>query len=178
MNTFSLNHLKGPQGDDNTPGLLGYVYLAREDAFKKISKAPKVGLAPGDTAIITADHEFENADDGWAKVYLTLDSNQLKADIVGERDGRGVKITFDGFHTGNDATKLEFFRIIKNLGLLMLVPDADGNFFQVGAEGLPVELAPSYDSGKLSSGRRGFGVKGEAYATGLYLYQGAIKVKN
>lgn len=178
MNTFALNHLKGPQGDDNTPGLLGYVYVAREDAFKKIAKAPKTGTVPGETAIIADDHEFRDTTDGWAKVYLTLDSNQLKADITGERDGRGVKITFDGFHPGNDAVKLEFMRVVKNLGLLMLVPDADGNYFQVGAEGLPVELAPSYDSGKLSSGRRGFGVKGEAYATGLYLYKGAIKEKN
>ena len=178
MNTFALNHLKGPQGDDNTPGLLGYAYIAREDIFSKIAKAPKVGLNPGDTAIIADDHEFTDPAEGWAKVYLTLDSNQLKADIVGERDGRGLKITFDGFHPGNDAVKLEFFRVVKNLGLIMLVPDADGNFFQVGSEGLPVELTPGYDSGKLSSGRRGFSVKGEAYATGLYLYKGAIKVKN
>ena len=178
MNTFALNHLKGPQGDDNTPGLLGYVYVAREDAFKIIAKAPKTGTVPGETAIIADDHIFSDPADGWAKVYLTLDSNQLKADIVGERDGRGLKITFEGFHPGNDAIKLEFMRVIKNLGLLMLVPDADGNYFQVGAQGLPVELSPGFDSGKLSAGRRGFGVKGEAYATGLFLYQGVIKEKN
>jgi hypothetical protein len=178
MNTFVLNHLVGPQGKDNTPGLRGYVYIAQETAFKTIATAPKVGLKPGDTAVIAADHEFLDPTDGWVKVYITLDSNQLKADIVGERDGRGLKINFEGFHPGNDAVALEFWRVAKNLGLLMLVPDADGNYFQVGSEGLPVELAPGYDSGKLSSGRRGFGVKGEAYATGLYLYEGAIKVKN
>ncbi len=178
MNTYALNHLKGPQGDDNTPGLLGFVYVAREDSFKKIAVAPKTGTVPGETAIIADDHEFADASDGWAKVYITLDSNQLKADIVGERDGRGLKINFEGFHPGNSAEKLEFFRVVKNLGLLMLVPDADGNYFQVGSKGLPVELSPGFDSGKLSSGRRGFGVKGEAYATGLFLYTGAIKEKN
>jgi hypothetical protein len=177
MNTYALTHQVGPQGDDNTPGLLGYVYVAREDAFKTIARAPKTGTNPGDTAIIVDDHVFTDPLDGWAKVYLTLDSNQLKAAIVGERDGRGLKVSFEGFHPGNKATTLEFARIVKNLGLLMLVPDADGTYIQVGAEGLPVELAPDYDSAKLSSGRRGFTVKGEAYATGLYIYAGVIKVK-
>ena len=177
MNTYALTHQPGPQGDDNTPGLLGYVYVAREDAFTTIAKAPKEGAKPGDTAIIVDNHVFKDAADGWAKVYITLDSNSLKAAIVGERDGRGLKINFEGFHPGNKATTLEFARIVKNLGLLMLVPDADGTYIQVGQEGLPVELAPDYDSAKLSSGRRGFTVKGEAYATGLYIYAGDIKVK-
>jgi hypothetical protein len=177
MNTFALNHLAGPQGDDNTPGLRGFVLVAREDALSKIATAPKVGVNPGDTAVIVDDHTFKDAADGWAKMYLTLDSNQLKADITGERDGRGLKITFDGFHPGNKPEALEFFRVVKNLGLIMLVPDADGTYIQVGSEGLPVELAPGYDSGKLSSGRRGWGVKGEAYATGLFIYAGDVKMK-
>jgi hypothetical protein len=177
MNTYALTHQKGPGGDDNTPGLLGFVYVAREDAFKTLAKAPKVGVNPGDTAIIVDDHEFLDPTDGWAKVYITLDSNNLKAALVGERDGRGYKIDFEGFHPGNKASTLEFARIVKSLGLIMLVPDADGTFIQVGAEGLPVELAPDYDSARLSAGRRGFTIKGSAYATGLYIYAGDIKVK-
>ena len=176
MNTFALSNLAGPGGDDNTPGLLGYILTAREDDFETIAKAPKTGVAAGDTAIITADHVFKPTK-GWTKQYITLDSNQLKADIVGERDGRGVKITFEGFHPGNRAEVLEFARVVKNLGLIMLVPDADGTYIQVGAEGLPVELAPSYDSGKLSSGRRGFIIKGEAYANGVYIYAGDVTMK-
>ncbi|MGI4833295.1 MAG: hypothetical protein ACRYFK_07520 [Janthinobacterium lividum] len=177
MNTFALNSLFGPQGDDNTPGLLGYVLLAREDAFSKIAKAPKTGVKAGDTAVIVDNHTFKDPADGFAKVYITLDSNQLKAAITGERDGRGLKLNFEGFHPGNKAEALEFFRVVKNLGLIMLVPDADGTYLQVGAEGLPVELAPDYDSGKLSSGRRGWMIKGEAYANGLYIYAGDVKIK-
>ncbi|GAB3334297.1 hypothetical protein GCM10027511_43160 [Hymenobacter humi] len=176
MNTFELNNLEGPDGADNTPGLLGYVLTALESDFETIAKAPKTGVAPGDTARIITDHTFKPGK-GWTKQYITLDSNQLKADIVGERDGRGVKVTFEGFHPGNKAKALEFARVVKNLGLIMLVPDADGTYLQVGAEGLPVELAPSYDSGKLSSGRRGFIVKGEAYANGLYIYEGDVLMK-
>jgi hypothetical protein len=176
MNTFALSNLAGPGGDDNTPGLLGYILTAREDDFLTIARAPKTGTAPGETAIIADDHAFKPGK-GWTKQYITLDSNQLKADIVGERDGRGVKISFEGFHPGNRAEVLEFARVVKNLGLIMLVPDADGTYIQVGAEGLPVELAPSYDSGKLSSGRRGFIIKGEAYANGVYIYAGDVLMK-
>ncbi|MDO7877821.1 hypothetical protein Q5H93_24000 [Hymenobacter sp. ASUV-10] len=176
MDTFDLRNMGGPNGADNTPGLRGYVLLAREDAFATIAKPPTAFGAPGDTAVITTPHSFIDGE-GWSKVYLTLDSNQLKADIVGERDGRGTKITFEGFHPGNKAAVLEFARVVKNLGLIMLVPDADGTFLQVGSEGLPVELAPNYDSAKLSSGRRGFIVKGEAYASGLVIYNAAITMK-
>lgn len=176
MNTFALSNLAGPGGDDNTPGLLGFILTAREDDFETIAKAPKTGTVAGETAIIKANHVFKPTK-GWTKQYITLDSNQLKADIVGERDGRGVKITFEGFHPGNRAEVLEFARVVKNLGLIMLVPDADGTYLQVGAEGLPVELAPSYDSGKLSSGRRGFIIKGEAYANGVYIYEGDVTMK-
>ena len=175
MDTFDLRTLGKPRGD-NTPGLRGFVLLAEEDDFDVIAKAPKTSSTPGATAIIATAHTFK-PNKGFVKVYITLDSNQLKADIVGERDGRGTKITFEGFHPGNEAVALEFANKVKNLGLIMLVPDADGTYLQVGSEGLPVELAPNYDSAKLSSGRRGFTVKGEAYATGLVIYNAAIQMK-
>ncbi len=176
MNPFELNNLEGPNGEDNTPGLLGYILTALESDFTTIAKAPKTGLKAGDTAVIATPHVFKPGK-GWTKQYITLDSNMLKAATVGERDGRGLKITFEGFHPGNKAVALEFGRVVKNLGLIMLVPDADGTYLQVGAEGLPVELAPDYDSAKLSSGRRGFTVKGEAYANGLYIYAGDVVMK-
>ncbi len=169
MNLFDI---EGSKGADNTPGLRGYVLLALETDFTTLQKPAPAGL-PGASAVITADHVFK-ATKGWQKTYITLDSNQLKADITGERDGRGVKISFEGFVPGNAPKTLEFARQIKNQGVIMLVPDADGNLFQVGSEGLPCELAPSYDSGKLSSGRRGWTIKGEAYATGLFLYEGEV----
>ena len=176
MDPYELNNLTKPKGQDNTPGLRGYVLTADEDDFDTIAKAPKTGTKAGDTAVITEPHTFKPGK-GWTKQYITLDSNQLKGSIVGERDGRGMKIEFDGFHPGNRAEALEFFRVVKNLGLIMLVPDADGVFLQIGAEGLPAELAPSYDSGKLSAGRRGFAIKGEAYATGMFIYAGDITMK-
>ncbi|QIX60882.1 hypothetical protein HER32_06700 [Hymenobacter sp. BT18] len=173
---MDLFDLKGPNGADNTPGLLGYVLIAAEEDFTTIAKAPKVAGAAGSTAVIVADHVFA-AGKGFVKVYITLASNELKAAVVGERDGRGLKINFEGFHPGNKAEALEFANKVKNIGLIMLVPDPDGGYLQVGTEGLPCELSADYSSAKLDSGRRGFTVKGEAYATGLFLYQGDITMK-
>ncbi|RSK45187.1 hypothetical protein [Hymenobacter rigui] len=176
MDLSKLGALEGPNGEDNTPGLLGYVLFAPEAWFTTIAKAPKYSAAQakaGDSVIITENHTFKTGL-GWLKLYITLDSNQLKADIVGERDGRGLKVSFEGFHPGNKPQSLEFLNLVKNIGGIMLVPDADGTYIQVGAEGLPVELTPNFDSGKLSSGRRGSMVKGEAYATGLRIYAGDV----
>lgn len=171
MNLFDI---EGPKGADNTPGLRGYIAVALEDDFTTLQAPPPVGGTPGASSVIANPHVFA-ANKGFAKIYITLDSNQLKADISGERDGRGVKVTFEGFVPGNAPKTLELMRQLKNQGVIMLVPDADGNHFQVGARGLPCELAPSFDSGKLSSGRRGFTIKGECYATGLVLYSSPIE---
>ncbi|WP_375435082.1 hypothetical protein [uncultured Hymenobacter sp.] len=173
MDLSSLTHLGGLEGADNTPGLLGYVLWAPISWFTTIAKAPKYDGAAvaGTSARITADHAFK-AGKGFLRIYITLDSNELKGEVVGERDGRGQKITFEGFHPGNKAEALELVNVVKNVDGIMLVPDADGTYIQVGAQGLPVELAPSYGSGKLSGGRRGTVLKGECYSTGIKIYEG------
>lgn len=178
MDLSNLSHLGGLEGADNTPGLLGYILWAPVSWFATIAKAPKYDGTgtPGASAVITGNHTFK-AGKGFLRLYITLDSNELKGEVVGERDGRGQKITFDGFHPGNKAAALELVNIVKNVDGIMLVPDADGTYIQVGAEGLPVELAPSYGSGKLSGGRRGITVKGECYAIGIKLYEGDVVEK-
>ncbi|OUJ68659.1 hypothetical protein [Hymenobacter crusticola] len=179
MDISKLSDLGGLDGADNTPGLLGYVLFAPETWFETIAKAPKysAAAAPGTSAIIAASHTFKPGL-GFLRIYITLDSNQLKADMVGERDGRGLKFNFEGFHPGSKPESMEFLNIVKNIGGIMLVPDADGTLIQVGAEGLPCELAPSWDSAKLSSGRRGFTVKGDCYAVGIKIYTGAVVEKS
>ncbi len=45
---------------------------------------------------------------------------------------------------------------------------------QVGAQDLGAEIVGSYDTGKLSGGRRGFMYKMEGYQNGLQFYEGDI----
>jgi hypothetical protein len=178
MDLSNLSNLGGLDGADNTPGLLNYVLWAPVSWFKTIAKAPKYSptAAPGTSAVIAADHEFLDGF-GWLRIYLTLDSSELKGSVVGERDGRGQKLELEGFHPGNKPEALEFFNLVKNIDGIMLVPDADNTYIQVGADGLPVEMAPAYNSGKLSGGRRGITVKVECYAIGIKLYKGDITYK-
>jgi hypothetical protein len=178
MDISNLTSLLGLEGADNTPGLLNYVLWAPTSWFTTIAKAPKyLPTAPAGTSAIIADtHEFKDGL-GFLRIYLTLDSSELKGAVVGERDGRGQKIELEGFHPGNKAASLEFFNLVKNIDGIMLVPDADGTYIQIGADGLPVEMAPAYGSGKISGGRKGTTVKVECYAVGIKLYQGDVTMK-
>lgn len=178
MDLSGLTHLGGLDGADNTPGLLGYVLFAPTSYFASIAKAPKYDASKpaGTSAIITESHAFKNGL-GFLRIYITLDSNELKGDVTGERDGRGLKLSYEGFHPGNKPESLELLNIVKNIDGIMLVPDADGTYIQVGAEGLGVELSIGYGSGKLSSGRRGSTVKAECYSTGLKIYKGDVVEK-
>jgi hypothetical protein len=164
MDLSNLSQLGGLEEADNTPGLLGYVFWA--PAY--------VGTAPaGTSAVIAADHAFQQGK-GVLRIYITLDFNELKAEVVGERDGRRQKITFEGFHPGNEAASIDTFNLMKNTDGILPGPDADGTYLPVGAEGLPVELSPSYGSGKLSGGRRGTTLKGEGYAKAVQIYAGDV----
>lgn len=178
MDLSNLTHLPGLNGTDNTPGLQGYILWAPTSWFQTIAKAPKFDAAApaGTSAVIVANHTFKPGL-GFLRIYITLDSNELKGEVVGERDGRGQKISFEGFHPGSKPEAIEFLNIAKNTDGIMLVPDADGTYIQVGTEGLPVELAPSWNSGKLSGGRRGTTVKGECYAKAIQLYEGDVVEK-
>jgi hypothetical protein len=175
----TLTHLPGPQGKDNQPGLKGIVYIAPEEWFDKIAGF-KTTSAPGDSVTIDGSHTFlpnpatPGKNYGFLKAYATQDTAQLKIDPTGERDGRGAKATLEFFNPGAGKEAAEFGRIIKNTTCIMLVKTPDGVVQQVGAEDLGAEIVGSYDSGKLSGGRRGTTFKAEAYQNGNQFYEGTI----
>jgi hypothetical protein len=174
-----LTHLPGPKGKDNQPGLKGDIFIAPVDWFEKIADF-KTTTEPGDSVTIDGSHTFlPNPDTvgknyGFIKVYSTLDTAQLKLDPTGERDGRGYKASLEFFNPGSGKEAAEFTRIIKNYNCIILVKTPDGKVQQVGAEGLGAEIVGSYDTGKLSGGKRGTTFKAEAYQQGNQFYEGTI----
>jgi hypothetical protein len=170
-----LTHLPGTGGKDNQPGLKGLVYIAPESWFAKIA-GMKTTEAAGDSVTIDGSHTFLEGF-GFLKCYATLDTAQLKLDPTGERDGRGYKAALEFFNPGSGKEAAEFMRIIKNESCIMLVKTPDGIVQQVGSEGLGAEIVGSYDSGKLSGGRRGTTYKAEAYQQGNQFYEGVIDIK-
>ena len=167
-----LTDLPGPQGADNNPGLKSTIFIAPEDWFAQI-KGTKTTSAVGDTVTIDGSHTFKEGK-GFIKAYGTLDSGMLKFVPVGERDGRGKKADFEFFNPGNTKAAAEFDRTVKNLTCIVLLQTADGVVQQVGTAGLGCEILGSYDSGKLSGGRRGYTFKGEAFQNGNLFYEGDI----
>ncbi|HEX8348337.1 MAG TPA: hypothetical protein VF598_00115 [Hymenobacter sp.] len=170
---MDLFELKGPQGKDNTPGLLSNIYVAAIPDFTTI-KGVKKTTGRGDSVTIDGSHTFPTGK-GFVKCYTTLKTAQLKLDPTGERDSRGKKIDFTFFHPGNSKEVAEFDRQIKNQEGIILVKTPDGELLQLGSEGLGVEILGSYDSGTLDSGKRGFTFKVEGYANGLLFYEGDIQ---
>jgi hypothetical protein len=164
--------LPGPKGKDNTPGLKTRVFIADEDDFLVI-KGTKTTTAVGDSVTIDGSHTFKPGK-GFINCYTTQDTNTFKLDPVGERDGRGKKIGLEFFHPGNSKAVAEFDRQIKNRSAIVLVETPDGEFLQLGSQGLGLEILGSYDTGKLSGGRRGFTFKGEGYQNGVLFYEGDI----
>lgn len=164
--------LPGPQGKDNTPGLKTRVFIADENDFLAI-KGVKTTTAVGDSVTINGSHTFKDTK-GFIECYTTQDTAMFKLDPVGERDGRGKKIALEFFHPGNSKAVAEFDRQIKNRSAIVLVETPEGDFLQLGSAGLGIEILGSYDTGKLSGGRRGFGFKGEGYQNGLLFYEGEI----
>lgn len=167
-----LTDLPGPEGEDNTPGLKTRVWVAPESDFLAIKGLKKTTLA-GDSVTIDGSHTFKPSK-GFLLVYTTQDTNTLKLDPTGERDSRGKKIMLEFFHPGNKKAVAEFDRKIKNRSAILLVETPDGEVLQLGAQGLGLEVLGSYDSGKLSGGKRGFTFKCEGYANGLQFYEGEI----
>jgi hypothetical protein len=173
-----LTHLPGPQGKDNQPGLKGLIYIAPEDWFEQIAGF-KTTEEPGDSVTIDGSHTFKDNPAtpgkkyGFLKAYATQDTAQLKLDPTGDRDGRGYKASLEFFNPGDGKPQAEFMRIVKNTTCIML-KTPDGIVKQVGAEDLGAEVVGSYDSGKLSGGRRGTTFKAEAYQNGHQFYEGTI----
>lgn len=168
----SLNNLPGTGGRDNQPGLKGLIYVAPEDWFASI-KELKTTTGAGDSVTINGSHTFLPGK-GFLTAYATQDTAGLKLDPTGERDSRGYKASLEFFNPGNTKEAAEFMRLIKNTSCIILVKTPDGVVQQVGGKDLGAEIVGSWDSGKLSGGKRGTTFKAEAYQQGNQFYEADI----
>lgn len=169
---MSLQNLPGTGGKDNQPGLKGVIYVAPEEDFASIKELKK-STGPGDSVTIDGSHAFKPGK-GFLTAYATQDTAQLKLDPTGERDSRGYKAGLEFFNPGNTKESAEFMRLVKNTSCIILVKTPDGVVQQVGGKDLGAEVVGSWDSGKLSGGKRGTIYKAEAYQQGNQFYEGDI----
>ncbi len=158
-------------GRENMGGFSVVAYFAPLSAFTTI-KDVKTTTNPGDSVTIDGAHVFA-AGKGLIKCFTTLDTAKLATETVGERGGKSHKITGEFVYPGMSKLGAELARNCVNDEFLLFLKDINpgGKFIQVGTKDLPAEIMPKFDSGTVSSGRKGFTFSFESYALSMLFYE-------
>lgn len=169
---YNYQKVNGPLGKDNSPGLKKNVLVAPRSWFDVLS----VEVDPdGDTVgrvKITADHTFITGK-GWVQLYTTLDTGQLTAEMVGDRDSKVQNPKVECKHPGSKEEILAFADAAKNDEFICLVQGLNNEWLQLGSDGLEALIMGNYDSGKVSGGYKGWTFTIESFGK-IFLYEGTI----
>ncbi|MDJ1500468.1 hypothetical protein [Xanthocytophaga agilis] len=155
-----LTDLLHVDGDDNTSGVGQYIYVAKEKEILVLplpdqddSSAATGSLA--DLVTITRDIEMLPGKD-FKRIYVTLETGELKHDAQGELDGMSFLNQLDFFMPGSRAEVLGFAQWAKNSSLIFLIPELDGQIRMLGHRAYPAKMIPaSGTTGKASADRKG-----------------------
>lgn len=71
---------------------------------------------------------------GFKKLKLQVDLNGLKSSLVGNKGNKKTQTTLEAFLPGVRAVTLGFQKQMKNVGVILLVPDLNGQLYQVGTK--------------------------------------------
>jgi hypothetical protein len=170
-----FKNLPGLGGSSNAPGLKKKVLYAPISKFTTIAVPTTQETGEATDVTISGDHTFEIGE-GFRTMYTTLDTGKLMSESIGERDGKGHNTKIECFHPGTKAEAVAFSKICQNEEFIVLVEGLDGQYYQVGTEKLGAEMVSNFDSGTVSSGRKGFSFIVETFDM-FYLYDGAITEK-
>ena len=170
---IDYKNLPGLEGQENRPGLTQNVYLAPVRDFDALQVPTDSGLMDGSSVTIAGDHTFQ-AGRGWIQMYTTLESAQLIAETVGERDGRGQRLELTAFRPGVKAVNIEFAKKATYDRFILLVETLEGDYVQMGSKTLAVECtSANMDTGTVGGGRKGYTFTFDTF-DGPFVYQGAI----
>ena len=105
-----LTDITKPSGS-NASGLSNWLLLAPKPWFSTVAMPPASPTLPGQSIIITTDHEFYSASPhkGFVKVYTTQGSGELKHSWGGPLDSKGVTTTYEAKSPGINALAAELF---------------------------------------------------------------------
>ncbi len=159
-------------GRPNMGGFSVVAYFAPLSAFTTI-KDVKGTTDPGDSVTIDGSHVFAS-NRGFIKVFTTLDTAKLASETVGERGGMAQKFTGEYFYPGNSKLAAELAKNCLTDEYILLLKDVNpgGKFIQIGTKDLPAEIKPKFDSGTISSGRKGYTFSFESFALSMLFYEG------
>lgn len=158
-------------GRENMGGFSIIAYFAPLSAFATF-KGVKNTANPGDSVTIDGAHTFA-VGKGLIKCFTTLDTAKLATEVIGERGGKSQKITGEFFYPGMSKLGAELSRNCINDEFIIFLKDINpgGKIIQIGTQDLPAEIMPKFDSGTISSGRKGFTFSFEAFALSMLYYE-------
>lgn len=168
---INYNNLPGLEGAENRPGLMKNVYLAPVRDFTAFVEPTDSGLMDGSSVEIPTAHTFA-VGRGWVKMYTTLESAQLIAETIGERDGRGTRLELTAFRPGVSSKNIEFANKALYDEFIILVETLEGQFIQLGRERMGVECTgAAMDTGTVGGGRKGYTYTFDVFGS-PYVYLG------
>lgn len=123
------------------------VYIASHFDFDEIKEPPglDVGTSLEDIGTIAEAHTFL-AGRGFFKVYINPDSGLVDGAQVGEKGNLSIQNNFGFSLQGTGAKVVGLVRKYKNMPIIAIVKERDGNIKQLGSKLSPaylLEVAPS-----------------------------------
>lgn len=166
---------------DNMGGTSIVSFYAPIWYFKDNTGIKKPGVATTQNPLlgvtITGTHEFKPGY-GFHVIRSIIDTTKLKASIVGERGGRGIKQEYEGKVSGNTKQMAVFQRMAKNDEFIVIHRMPDGTMIQQGSDDLPAEILPEHDTGTIESGVNAMMTKITDYTMSRYFYEGGITLQS
>lgn len=174
---MNYKHLGTPNGRNNLGGVAMEMAYAPLSAFdvNGIKKLKTTNLA-GDAVTIDGPHVFL-LDEGFIKIYGTVDRGRYKGNSIGALDGKGLKIEGEIFHPGTEKDAAEFQAKSKNDVFILMTKETNGKTLQTGSEDIPCFFTGDYDAAELESGTKGFVFKFMSYQNSLQYYDSPLTYK-
>lgn len=117
------------------------IYAAPVSSFDSIIAPPALNVATtlDAAATITGPHTF-TAPAGFFKLNILPDTGLVESAMVGEKGSKSFANSFSGTLPGNSARNLGFGRKFKNVGMIFLVKQTNGEVRQIGSAVKPAYM--------------------------------------
>lgn len=163
---------------NNPSGTKLVFYHAPMSKMLTIGERPTAPATLAEANVIVTDHTF-TAPDGFVKVELEVNKNNVADESMGAVTGGHKKRTFSGFISGLSDEQMAHLEMIEREKHIVLVPTKDGKLIQLGEKDNGAMITATHDTGVDDGGERGFVITATWYGyrlryDGTLTLQGAV----
>lgn len=174
---FNFADLEWSDNKKNMGGIKTTAYYAPVSEIDVFPELPANPATPEDEVTLDGRFIFDSGK-FFRKLYLTMETSEVKDENQGERDGQSFKHTAEFFFPGTEAEALAFAANVNNTGMVFIFEEiSGGNRRVIGSAAIPARVMCSFTTGKATADRKGMTVTVEGYGyTPAPLYDGAIQL--